>query len=216
MTWKRITACGSQGCAQNSAELLSALWISLWGTSRLRLLNVFKSYVSQQTLFSKSRAPGAGARDFFTGPGGGIFTTNNWHDSLHFVTLLLHTMTIPNSYFDIVLFNLEWSAETHNPPAIVYSCTSPRFYLLQCSDHVVNTYCYDNFSLTCHVSCCNFTPSEYCCSLADTRPLLFFKHDPWLCLYFYNTSPVLIVFFSDTWVSPSYFPLFQPFFITNF
>jgi hypothetical protein len=34
---------------------------------------------------------------------------------------------------------LESSTETLHPPALVYSCTSPRFYLLKGSDHVVST-----------------------------------------------------------------------------
>ena len=42
----------------------------------------------------------------------------------------------------------ESSAETLHPPALVYSCTSPRFYLLKGSDHVVSTYYSVNFLLT--------------------------------------------------------------------
>jgi hypothetical protein len=44
---------------------------------------------------------------------------------------------------------LESSSETLQPPALVYSCKSPQFYLLKGSDNVASTYYSVNFLLTC-------------------------------------------------------------------
>jgi len=64
--------------------------------------------------------------------------------------------------------------KTLHPLALVYSCTPPQFYLLKGSDHVVSNYYSVNFLLTWPFFCRNTTPSEYCCSFANTRPLHFF------------------------------------------
>ena len=74
--------------------------------------------------------------------------------------------------------NDESSAKTLHPPALVYSCTSPRFYLLKgsdCREHLL--FCQFFCSLV-FFFCRNTTPSEYCCSFADTRPVHFFTHHP--------------------------------------
>jgi hypothetical protein len=66
----------------------------------------------------------------------------------------------------------------HYTPRPLYSCTSPQFYLLKGSDHVVSTYYSVNCLLTWPFFCRNTTPSEYCCSFADTRLVYFFTHNP--------------------------------------
>jgi hypothetical protein len=87
-----------------------------------------------------------------------------------------NSLNWPNSqkFFIGKLLEIESSAETLHPTALVYSCTSPRFYLLKGSDHVVSTYFSVNFFLTWSYFCRNTTPSEYCCSFADTRPVHLF------------------------------------------
>ena len=74
--------------------------------------------------------------------------------------------------------NDESSAKTLHPPALVYSCTSPQFYSLKGSDHVLSTYYSVIFLLTWPFFCRNTTPNKYCCSFTDTRPVHFFTYDP--------------------------------------
>ena len=83
----------------------------------------------------------------------------------------------------------ESSAETLHAAAFVYSCTTPRFYLLKGSDHAVRIYNSGNFLLTCYYFCSlaimfchNTTPNEYCCSFADAILVNYFTHDPLLYL----------------------------------